>query len=726
MGSSILPGRREDCSSYSAFERYSSIAGEVVFNRDEVYNARMKNARMKMTRKYLLVFVLILIFPTVAIHQGIIRYSGKVMQQNIIENNEIMAELIINRMNSEISDVVSQLLLIAGQSDQHRLDLPTMYTRAKQAISKSTVIQSIYYLDAARYVKFEAPFRPDLDGIQYDYPKFEHVQWSYTYVVSGLVSNMRSEKSVTVAIPVFYDDRVFQGVLVAELSRNFLSNILRSTSETREGFSFIVDDEGQVIASTVDEDWNMDYSGEPIVQRLLKGDSGSIQENYRGTPSVVTYQTMRENWGLALGVPESFAFAPVKTLSKALTYSYLVLYTLIICLILVGGRQIIVPILQLTRFAQRIQSQKAPAPLPEPIKRRKDEIGELTQALMDMNDRVNRSHRFLQDIIEGIPYALITLDAEGAATRVNRKWVEMFGGIASDWEGQRVSELPAYRFLDNDAEVQEVSWTDAHGTARKLSVVKAAFHDGVLAIVQDVSQIRMLEAHVKQSEQLALVGQITTGIAHELKNPLAVLSSSSELLKEEMELNPESEWVPALVQDIDEEIGRMKVIVNEFLTLAKARQEAMSPVRPDKLMDRVLHLLRIKFNEKNIRVRRSYADDVPEVNGNTNRLIQVFLNLLVNAMESMPDGGTIEIRIGYSDEGVDVEIVDEGEGISEEHMNWLFNPFFTTKEQGSGLGLSIARDIMEEHGGTLEIRGERHKGTVVRCHLPLLTKEGDA
>jgi PAS domain S-box-containing protein len=681
---------------------------------------------MKITRKYLLVFVLILIFPTVAIHQGIVRYAEKVMQRNIIENNEIMAELIINRMNSELSDVVSELMLIAGQSDLHNPDLPTMYARAKQAISKSTVIQSIYYLDADRNMKFEAPFRPKLEGIRYDYPKFEHVRWSYTYVVSGLVSNMQSEKSVTVAIPVFYDDRVFHGVLVAELSRNFLSNMLRSTSETREGFSFIVDDAGQVIASTVDEEWDRDYSGEPIVRRLLKGDSGSLLEQYQGTPSVVTYQTMRDNWGLALGVPERFAFAPVQALSRALTYSYLALYTLIICLILVGERQIIAPILRLTKFAQRIQSQKAPAPLPEPIIRRKDEIGKLTQALTDMYDRVNRSHRFLQDIIEGIPYALITLDAQGIATRVNRKWVEMFGGTATAWEGKRVSELPAYRFLDSDAEVREVSWTDAHGVARKLNVVKAAFQDGVLAIVQDVSQIRMLEAHVKQSEQLALVGQITTGIAHELKNPLAVLASSSELLKEELELNPDSDWVATLVQDIDEEIGRMKGIVNEFLTLAKARQVSFAPVHPDRLMDRVLHLLRIKFNERYIRVRKVYADVVPEVNGNTNRLIQVFLNLLLNAMESMPGGGTIEIRITPAEDGVVIQIADEGEGISEDHLKWLFNPFFTTKEQGSGLGLSIARDIMEEHGGNLEIRGERHKGTVVTCYLPLLAKEGDA
>ncbi len=115
---------------------------------------------MKMTRKFLLVFVLILFLPIVAIHQGIVRYSEKVMEANIIENNEIMAELIVNRMNSEMNDVVSQLQLVAGLSDRHELNPSAMYARAKQAISKSTIIQSIYFLDTDRRMLFEAPFRP--------------------------------------------------------------------------------------------------------------------------------------------------------------------------------------------------------------------------------------------------------------------------------------------------------------------------------------------------------------------------------------------------------------------------------------------------------------------------------------------------------------------------------------------------------------------------------------
>ncbi len=678
---------------------------------------------MKMTRKFLLVVILILIFPTLAIHQGIVRYSERVMQNNIIENNEIMAELIVNRVNSEISDVVSQLQLVAGMSDLQTLHLPTMYARAKQAISKSTVIQSIYFLDRERNMKFEAPFRPAIDDLAFDYPLYDHVIWTYTYVVSGLISNVRTEKTVTVAIPVFYENRKIEGVLVAELSRNFLSNILRSTSETREGFSFIIDPGGQVIASTRDEEWSMDFSQEPAAKLLLRGDSGSVLEAYRGTPSVITYQTMRENWGLALGVPEKFAFSPVQTLSMGLTYSFAGLIVLMIAMILIGGRQLVVPILRLTRFAQRIQSQKAPPELPASFMKRRDEIGELIRALKDMNDRVEQSHRFLQDIIEGIPYALITLNEKGRVTRVNRRWVELFGRSELEWESERLTERTEFGFLQDVSEDREVVWTDEQGQRRILKVVTAPFYNGLLAVVQDITQIRMLESHVKQSEQLALIGQITTGIAHELKNPLAVLASSSELLKEELAESPDSEWVPTLAQDIDEEIQRMKLIVNEFLTLARTRKEQSGPLQLHRILNRVIHLLRIKFNELGITVEREYAPDLPEIAGSMNRLVQVFLNLLVNSLEAMPGGGTIRIRTYFSDREVVAEIADEGDGISEEHLGWLFNPFFSTKENGNGLGLSIARDIMVEHGGSLEIRSEPQQGTVVACRFPIYEKE---
>jgi PAS domain S-box len=329
---------------------------------------------------------------------------------------------------------------------------------------------------------------------------------------------------------------------------------LRSTGMPRGGFGFITDGEGKVIASTDEEDWGKDVSGEPVVQRLLGGDSGSVREMFREQPSVMTYQTMRFNWSLTIGVPEQTAFEPVKTLSTTLTYSYLGLYALILFLILVGRRQLLLPILRLTHFARKYRVGEESRMVPAPLIRQKDEIGDLARTLADMAMRIERNHRFLQDIIEGIPYALMTTDGEGRVTRVNEKWTDLFGYSFAQVEGKRIAELPDLPFTVPHAEEKEVTWKDKNGTTRILRVINSPFLNGTLTIAQDISQLKMWEAHVAQSEKLALIGQITTGIAHELKNPLAVLASSSELLKEEIRLNPNSEWVPTWIDDIDEEV----------------------------------------------------------------------------------------------------------------------------------------------------------------------------
>jgi len=672
---------------------------------------------MKITRKYILIFTLVLIVPTIAINHGIIQYAKHVMQSNIVRQNEAIAELIVKRLNRELSDAVLQLRLIAGLDDGERLRTPIMYSRAKQAISNSTIIQSIYYLDPERRVVFEAPFQPVVEGVEYDYPKFEHVRWSYTYVVSGLVPNMRDEQVVTVAIPVFYEDRRLQGVLVAELSRNYLADILSTADPSGAGFGFLIDQDGRVIASTDESDWSRDFSRETVVRRLLAGDSGSVVEPYRGNPSIMTYQTMRENWGLAVGTPESVAFAPVQTISRALTFSNAGFFVLSLFMILLGMRQILLPIQRLTRYVQRFRGDATLQPLPTPLLAHRDEIGDLSRTFAEMAARIERNQRFLEDIIEGIPYALIALNGEGVVTRVNGKWVELFGRSRDAWEGRRREELPDVPFLSLDS-ARELLWEDERGFKRALRLVTAPFHDGMLAIAQDITQMKALEAHVDQSEKLALVGQITTGIAHELKNPLAVLASSSQLLRDEIRADQSSEWVPTLAQDIDEEIRRMIQIVNEFLSFARTKQEDVVPIEPARLADRVLHLLRIKMNEAGVQVRRAYEPSAPWIVGKPNKLMQVLLNLLLNSVESMPNGGVVEIRI-YGEGGETVIAVrDEGSGISEAQLAWLFNPFYSSKTNGNGLGLTIARDIVQEHGGRLVVHSRLEEGTTVECRFP--------
>ena len=170
----------------------------------------------------------------------------------------------------------------------------------------------------------------------------------------------------------------------------------------------------------------------------------------------------------------------------------------------------------------------------------------------------------------------------------------------------------------------------------------------------------------------------------------------------------------------------MNRIVNNFLSFAKMKNENSEPFNMEQLLNETLHLLRIKLRDAGIKpVLRCETDDSRLI-GKYNKLLQVFLNLILNSIEAMPGGGTLIIRLyktqshDHEPERLVVELRDTGVGIPEESLDWVFDPFFSSKKNGSGLGLTIARDIIAEHNGELQIESRPQEGTCIRCRFPLL------
>jgi PAS domain S-box-containing protein len=673
---------------------------------------------MTITKKYLLIFSAVFLIPSFVIYQVIIGYAHQVLEADIIHRNKISAGALVNRMNNEINNVVLQLQLIADEKSPS-----TMFYRAKQTISQSYMIHSIYLLDAQKRLQFEAPFIAKGNGQIYDYPQFDQIRWTYTYAVSGLIRNYRAKDVVTVAIPLASSNRTFRGVIIAELSREYLSDVLKSISDTQGGFSFLLDGDGRVIASTDRTEWGKKMEKDPVQNRLAVDEEGTLRGNYHGQASIVAYQTMWSNWGLTLGVPEQVAFQPISKLSLALKAGFAAVFLFSICFILFGLRSMIYPIVQLTQWAGHFQ--KGGMLRLQKIKPRQDELGILHTTMVQMGENLKKNERFLHDVIEAIPYALITVDPAGTITHVNANFTQLSGVAIQQIKGRKLSSLPIDLPL-NSLEEKESYLVDATGRRRVIKLVTSPFENGMIAVLQDISQLKVWETHVKQSEKLATIGQITTGIAHELKNPLAVLASSTELLKEEFTEGAGPEILGPFIEDIDEEVRRMRGIVTEFLSFARTKNDDETWVKMDQLLDRVIHLLRIKFNEAGVEVIRDYPQHQPiqPILAKPNKLMQVFLNLFLNSIEAMPGGGAIQIQV-RDKENLIVNVSDTGGGISQQDLEWLFNPFYSTKEQGSGLGLTIARDIMIEHGGTISIQSDLEKGTTIQC-IFLKAPKGEA
>ena len=230
---------------------------------------------------------------------------------------------------------------------------------------------------------------------------------------------------------------------------------------------------------------------------------------------------------------------------------------------------------------------------------------------------------------------------------------------------------------------------------------------------------RRLEGQLHQSERLAALGEMTAGVAHEVRNPLGIISSTAELLQKKL-----ARYEPnnRLAQIIVEESNRLNEKVTEFLDFARPRLPNLRPCDLEATLNRNLELLAPEIDRLGIEVNRDYHLNGQALMVDQDLLYQAFLNILLNAIQAMPHGGqlTVSTLPGPHGQGGEIRFQDDGEGIEPEALNKILNPFFTTKEKGSGLGLPIVKSIIEAHQGSLDISSAAGAGTTVTITLPAL------
>jgi two-component system sensor histidine kinase HydH len=230
---------------------------------------------------------------------------------------------------------------------------------------------------------------------------------------------------------------------------------------------------------------------------------------------------------------------------------------------------------------------------------------------------------------------------------------------------------------------------------------------------------RSLEAQLHQSERLAALGEMTAGVAHEVRNPLGIISSTAELLQARLaRYEPKNR----LAQIIVEESNRLNEKITEFLDFARPRVPNLRPCDLEATLNRSLELLQPEIKRLGIQVRRDYQLNGRPLMVDQDLLHQAFLNIFLNAIQAMPQGGhlTVSILPGPHGHGGEIRFQDDGEGIEPETLKKILNPFFTTKEKGSGLGLPIVKSIIEAHQGSLKINSTVGVGTTITITLPEL------
>ena len=236
---------------------------------------------------------------------------------------------------------------------------------------------------------------------------------------------------------------------------------------------------------------------------------------------------------------------------------------------------------------------------------------------------------------------------------------------------------------------------------------------------EELAQKQKLEEQLQRAERLAGLGQLVAGVAHEVRNPLGIIKGTVQLMQRDMEAEPALEKYQEHLQVLQEQVNRQNRVVEELLGYARPVKPQFGPVSIPEVLDSVLAFLGPALRQQGIVLEKHIQAGLPTVQGDGEKLKQVFVNLLLNGKEALPKGGRMTIEVKTDGNWLEVKTGDNGSGIEPEHLYHIFEPFFSTKEAGTGLGLSIAKQLVELHQGELTVDSESGRGTVFTMRMPL-------
>ena len=282
-----------------------------------------------------------------------------------------------------------------------------------------------------------------------------------------------------------------------------------------------------------------------------------------------------------------------------------------------------------------------------------------------------------------------------------------------------IHNLYKFRLAAPTGETRTVNVAIAPLVTKKFSVV------GRLIIMDDITERVELETQLSQADKLSSIGLLAAGVAHEVNTPLAVISSYAQMLSKQLQGD---EQKGGLLDKITRQTFRASEIVNNLLNFSRTSGAEFAEVDVNKIILETLSLLEHQFKTTKVVVQDELATHLPMIQGNAGRLQQVFLNLFLNAKDAMPNGGTLRVATSNGD-GVSVAISDTGTGIAQEHIQRIYDPFFTTKaapqngqRRGTGLGLSVTYGIIQEHAGKIRVESAPDAGTTFYLDFPLMRK----
>ncbi len=360
-----------------------------------------------------------------------------------------------------------------------------------------------------------------------------------------------------------------------------------------------------------------------------------------------------------------------------------------------------------------------------------------------LEERIRYLKEYNESIVASVPSSILVVDKSLRVVSANESFYEDFELEKKEVETKSIERVLPTKLNEkilkairtgNFLKKEEVE-TTFPSIGRKvlyISLVGTKLQEDeeerTLIIIEDLSEKKQLEDELIRSGKLAALGELSAGLAHEINNPLAIISGYAQMLQAESAMDEARKQ--HYLKEIVEQTDRAARIMRKVRDFARPGESRMESVDINEPLIRILSLLKDQAHLKNIRINKNLDLSLPRIKADKDQLEQIFLNIILNAVQAMPNGGELTLRTNLRRQGakvsakrVELTIIDTGCGVPKENLGKIFDPFFTTKQKSSGLGLSITHSLVNQHHGTIAVQSQVGKGTTFVITFPLSSEE---
>lgn len=666
--------------------------------------------------------------PVLLVDIFVLNTARNAIEEAVLDSRREMAHRTAAEIARIFSPIVSDLEHLVRTMETEPRD---WHALLKKAASEYSEMEVLYLVDAQNQI--QAASTSVALPTSYDWKAtWEQAATGSLYV--ALIEEFKETPKLFVALPVERDGQTSQQALIARLDFHRIWSKINLIRIGRTGYATLLHaGDGHYLARPMRQAFYT-WRYHPHIE-TMRGPAGTLLwRDVGGTEWVTGFAPVRDwSWVVAIEQQEDEAYAPY----TAVLYSiYAIIALSALGALLLGGltrNSVVAPLVLLTNAVRR---RRDGYPLiGTPVKRR-DEIGELADAFVEMDQTLAERQRDLEStldlqrhLIEDNPLAIAVLDADYRIVQSNKAWASLLlpeqgAELSSTHAGTQVRAwLKAHPHLQV---VDDLAIEDAEGVMRYWDLHKAELSQGhrgkVLLVVEDRTQQHLLELHYMQAEKLSALGEVAAGVAHEIKNPLAIVQNTCDLLprlgpEEKKERDETLRMMREAIRRIDDRVGSL-------LDFARPAQHLVEQLDAVEVLEQLLDLETKHAEHLGISIERQF-EPVPAVLINRDMLKDIYLNIIRNAFQAMPQGGRLQVNTRPEQEGVAIEICDTGTGIDPTQLSRIFEPFFSTKapREGTGLGLAIAQRQLREIGGHIEVTSRVGEGTCFALLLPYNKKE---